>query len=440
LVQQSRPHPFRVLAERNLSEVLNTAFYLQFGRRDVDRTSAEAALVQDILCYDRVFVLTDQMDAVGRLATIMGWNAFAGAVGDGSLQFVHDRNILAWPQRAGGSGVTPFIALASTPQPGEGAGFTQESHGRLAMHALTGLAPDPKSLKKVCAAIERLTLEFGALEDTTNEGASAFGESLHDQLKTFQAVVAEIAGYPLKPADLIRLRRELRDPKRSPFAGRKGSLKLNVMKLKAATGADLLRPERPLSKKQRGMLDLVLSDRFLAIHARVSPRATLHTEPTVEEILRVRLADIRKAASSEVDIVLKAERVTLPVLATPGTFPYDAILRSRSSKAAAAFRDVVERRDADPEAELLQEYIASLDRNVADRLGTSAVRLLVTSLAGLANPLVGLAAGVADALGCNAILARVDARYYIDKTLRRIAEGTPGKTAERGRRSPPGTD
>jgi len=410
-----------------MSDALNTAFFLPFGKRGVDRSAAEAALIQDLLCYERTFVLTDQMDAVGRLVVTMGWPAFSSAVIRGAIRFVHDRHIIAWPKQTGRSGVVPFLATASVPQPGRGAGFSQTPVGDLAANSIRSLNVPARERKQVIDIIDSTTLDFGMPEESKEPSETPpFVDGIINRLKVFEDALSRMPGTPLKPADLIRLRQELRNPDKSPLR----QTTFNVMKVEAKTGEGLMSPEETLSPKQLVMLNLALSDRFLEIHARTLPSATLHTEPAVEQVLAARLSELRRSAGSEVDVVLDAERVHLPVLKTDGQFPYLSLLRARESASAGKFRSVVERRDGEASATLIQEYMAELNQTLEGRVSTSIVRLVLASIAGVLNPVAGLASGIFDSLAVGKVLGRREARYFIDDTLRRMSS-TNGKATRK---------
>lgn len=402
-----------------MSEVLNTSLFLPFGKREVDRRAAEAAVIQDLLCYDRVWVLADQMEATGRLAGMMGWGAFRDAVLEGALRFVHDRSILAWPVRAWSRRIVPFISTASLPQEGSGEGFSQIATGVLAEHSLRAFSTNGKELAKVSSKIDETSLEFGGVDSGTNRPEGSFEHTLAAQLEVFEEAVKKLEGFPLDPLDLRILRREVTSGVSSPLK----TNKFNMMKVQATEGADLLKTEQPLEKPQLAMLNLSLSDRFLTLHRRLTPAATLHTEPVVESILRARVASIREAPGEEVSDLLRAKRVFLPVLENHGDFPYDLLMRSRGSRAARRFRELVGQRDESPDATLLQEYLASLDREIGDRIVVKAFRVLVTVVAGALNPALGVVGSVADGFGTDALLARGEASYFIDKTLRRMSAG-----------------
>jgi hypothetical protein len=404
-----------------MANVLNTSFYLPFGQRGVAREAAEASVIQDLLCYDRVYVLTDQMEAVGRLAAIMGFDTFARVVDQEALCFVHDRQILGWPTIPGYLGPVPFVAFATWPSEKQSRGYSQIASSELAERVLAALQPEKRSLKKVCSKIERTTIDFGRVEKADRKTEDEADQKLLETLTVYEEAVAHIDGFPLRPTHFRKLRRDIANPRRSPIRIRKGQNKYRMVKIASKSGSALLDVEAELPRPQLAMLNLELSDRFLQIHGELGIAATLHTEPVVEQVLAARAAAVRQAAGGEVDIVLNAERVSLPVLRTQGPFPYAELLRARQSTSGKAFRKVVENRDADRSAVLLQEYLASLNKQLGDRFGVVLARFVLTTILGFLNPVVGTAGGALDSLGAGKLFARTNARYFVDTTLRRIA-------------------
>jgi hypothetical protein len=131
---------------------------------------------------------------------------------------------------------------------------------------------------------------------------------------------------------------------------------------------------------------------------------------------------IRQAAAGELDVVLHAEKVTLPVLEGEGPFPYEDLLKMRTHASARAFRELIQRRDAGT-ADLLQEYLAAIPPAWRGRLGLDTVRFLVTTLVGVV-PIAGIGAAVLDKFGLGWLLHSKTARYFVDSRLRRLS--TPG--------------
>jgi hypothetical protein len=420
-----------------MPEVINTGLFLPFGRRGVSKQAAESALLQDLICYDRVYVLSDQMSAVPRLVELLGLAVFERAINEGALAFVHDRQILAWPVVPGYQGLVPFDAIASVPTPGQATGYSQRSTEEICHRLLLGHTDSVVRARQIARAVAAVTTEFGMLEETPVKAEQDANELLVASLDAYGAALAAMnpGELPLQPHDLRKLQKEVR--KRKAF-GFKGSTKYKVMTLDQATGPASMEPVDSLPPKQLAFLNLCLSDRFLSIHAKLNSSATLHSEPAVERILAARAAAVRAAAAGEVDVVLESEQVYLPVLAAPGPFPYSELLDARSLASGEAFRKLVADRDKRTDAKLIQEYVRALKRPVAERLEVRAGRLVLSTLVGAVVPgvgglVAGFLAGAADTFGTGKVLERRDAAYYVDTSLRRIAARGDAQGPDRAR-------
>jgi len=348
-----------LLTESTMSRVLNTSLYLPFGKRETTSAAAEAALVQDLLCYDQVCFFTDQMAAVTMLAALMGPDALQEALEREVFHFFHDRQMLAWPVRAGYSGPSPIIPIATMPNAQGDGGASHAPASQLVASGLGGFGLPDARRWEIGRLAETCTTDYQWPPKQIEGPTPPLLDQLLAEVEQLEKLVLEIPGFAVTLADLHGLERKLRHPKKSLLGNTMGLVNNNV-----ETGWSVLGSKAPIPAKQLGMIHLAVADRFLRA-LQMAPGAVLHTEPIVESILRVRAATVRKATAGEVDVVLRAEEVALPTLAGKGAVPFPELLKSRDTAAAKSFREVVSRRDADATKTLLNEYLATLHRPAA---------------------------------------------------------------------------
>jgi hypothetical protein len=403
-----------------MGTTLTTAFYLPFSTRESDRSRSERALIQDLLCYDTVLILTDHMSAVGMVAAIMGTSALETALESGAIRFVNDRNILSWTGRTRSGGISPFLHLRAQPTPDNPSAFTEQPLSRLALFSAKGFGLDDSNSVNISRKAERTAIDFTeplpiAEPRIGHSGGLELASEALDKIRTYKSIVQHLDNYPLTLGDLLRLERDLHDSTRSPL----NTNKIRVVKTSLVTGWDSVNQTLQMSRKQLGLLNLYLSDHFLAVHAAAAPDSTLHTENLVERILTARLAEIRAAAGQEVEDVLRMAKVPMPSLLGGSEFPYLELLKIRDSAAAKAFRQIVSVRDADPDQDLVQAYYSGLKSSFGARTAVRFIRFLTTSVAGL-EPILGAILSATDAFLLDRLLGRRDARYFIDEQLMRM--------------------
>jgi hypothetical protein len=406
-----------------MTSVVNTSLYLPIGKREVTREAAEASVIQDLLCYDTVFVHTDQMEAVGVLCGVMGAPQLIEALDSGALRFIHDRHILSWPvPKPGYMGVTPIVPMASMGMPdASDPGFTERSTADSAHIALRGFNLDRDTERVLLSRVAATTVEMQWPQGGQSSGRT-LAEGVSEDLRTYADAVVNIDGFPVSAGEILRLIRDLKHPRKSPLHTRH----FTVAKMQTQSGAKLLEAQKAYPPKQLAMLSLALADRFLVAHRSVGLEATLHTEPLVEQVLAAKAARIRRAAAGEVDVVLNAEKVSLPVLVAPAEFPYRELLAARERRDAQEFRSVVRDRDTSGD-ELLQAYLRSLGGSLSGRFSVKLVRWLVGNAVGVLGPIAGMALSAADTFFLDGLMGRATARYFVDETLRRIATGAPSR-------------
>lgn len=405
-----------------MPSVLNTALYLPFGTRGVTPEAGEAALVQDLLCYETVWILTEQMGAVPKLVEVMGIEAFERAVAEGTLRFVHDRHILVWPKMPWYGGAVPFEAIASLPGETGAPGYSQIETSEMVTRLLAPSVMDTKRRQALARRVEDATVDFGRIEDLPRVSEDESIDRVDAHLAIYEEAVRTLPHFPVKAEHLARLRRDLRRPGLSPLPRLRGTATYGVVTMQHKPGAAAMSLEDRFSPKLLGMLNLALAERFLSAHAALKEEATLHSEPAVEEVLSARAAAIRRAAAGEVDVVLHAASVCFPTLLAPGPLPYCDLLKARGTRSGRAFRQVVAARDANPSAELIQEfYRAAFHPSLAKRFGVTSVRLLATSALGLLGSIPGLMASAVDSFWLGRLFERGNAQFYVDHHLRRIS-------------------
>jgi hypothetical protein len=411
-----------------MSEVVSTAFYLPIEIRGSTRSDILAAFVQDLICYDVVWVLTDQLAAVGPLIAEMGIRSLREAIDSGVLKFVHDRQVLGWPQRAGYFGPVPVMPLVSIPQPGH-QGYTQIEGRKIAEQLALKMGVGSGDARALANAVERATLDFGGLpEPEVPIGHSSFTEGLIQQVEAYEAALMSIGDSQLTVRDLQRLKRDLGHPRRTPLRTKT----IRVMRTHTAPGWEALDlGGASIAGKQAVLLRLFLADRALAVHAHVSSATTLHADQAVEDVLAARLNQIRRAAGAELNDLLHAEELALPTVMSAERIDYGALLKARDTNAGRQFRRrVVDVRDKTESLELLQAYHRSLKDRIGDRFSTKIGRLIVTTLAGVV-PGVGVGASAIDSLLIDKLLAGREPSFFINDTLRRLST-VPGGSKGKG--------
>lgn len=402
-----------------MGSVLNTSLFLPFGRRGVQREAAEASLVQDLLCYERVWVLTDHMAAVGILHGIMGTDALIEAMESGSLKFVRDRYVIGWPQRTDGYGATPVLSIMGIKGRDGEPTFSTYRAGDLAVAALKGFGLPGATEQRIGKLADDNTMDFdwppGSATNVADDVARA-----RQELEVYRIAASKLQDFPISDEHFKRLIRDIG----KPHSKLRLPKHIGVVSLELRSGEALLTASAPIDAAQLAMIHMSLSDRFLRALGAIEGPAVLHTEPIVEEILRARVAAVQPAGSANVNDVLRAESVSFPVLSAPGPLPYRQVLKARDTRAAIAFRKIVDARDSAGTQDLLPAYLEALNREVGQRWAVRIGRWLAAVAIGkAAGGAVGVDAGlfVADQI-VDKLLRRFDARYYIDTTLRRIAD------------------
>lgn len=397
-----------------MSSVLSTALYLPFGLRQSNRDSVMAALVQDLLCYETVWLLTDQMAAIGPLISECGVPALRRALDEGVLHFVHDRQILSWPMKRGYTGPVPVIPIVSVA--GQG-GFTQADTRELVTHLAVATGVRIAEARALAKAIDTATVDFGGMPGAGDPNGPTLLNGLIEQLAAYRDALQAQSGVALTARDLNHLMRDLRHQLRSPLNTRQH----RVARVMTKPGWEALEEGQPISKKQFELLNMFLADRTLAVLGESQLDALLHTDPSVERVLSTRLVRVRQAASPELDDVLHASEVPLPIIEERTGLAFEALLDARNSKAGRAFREqVVAVRDQVPDLELIQAYQRTLRERLGDRFAVRAARFLVTSMVGIV-PGLGTAVSALDAFLVDRLLSRREPSFFIDDTLRKLA-------------------
>ncbi|HEX6368999.1 MAG TPA: hypothetical protein VF006_08700 [Longimicrobium sp.] len=404
-----------------MGSVLNTSFYLPFATRESDRLRSESALIQDLLCYETVLVLTDHMAAVGMLGALLGPKTLREALDSGAIKFINDRNLLSWPVTGRAGQLSPILPMRAQPTDEDPNAFTETSLPFLGTLAAEGFGLTQSAAIEIARAAAESAIDFSEPLTPSDRVVSSGGRGLRDdalgRLRTYQDVVPRLSSFPVKLGDLIRLERDLRNPARSPLNTRK----LKLLKGTLETGWHVADQPIQMGRKQLGLLNLFLCDHFLAIHAAAAPESTLHTEKIVEEILTARATSIRRAVGEELSDVLRMASVEMPQLAGGSTFPYDKLLTIRGGAAARDFRKVVDARDATPNQDLIRAYYSALGQQFGGRLSVKVARFVLTSVAGFV-PGLGTALSAADSFLLDRLLGRRDARYFIDEELTRLGK------------------
>lgn len=398
-----------------VSRVLNTSLYLPFGKRKTTSAAAAAALVQDLLCYDKVCFFTDQMAAVTMLAALMGPDALQEALERNVFHFYHDRQILAWPIRAGYSGPSPIMPIATMPNEKGDGGASHAFPSLLVASGLGGFGLSDARRWEIGRLAEAHTSDFQWPPKEANRDAPPLQEQLLREIRAIKPLVLELPDFPLRLADLNALEKKLLHKTKSLLH----TNQFGVVHNNVETGWAVLESKAPIPPKQLGMVHLAIAERFLQV-LELAPDAVLHTEPLVESILQIRAASIRKAAAGEVSVLLAAEEVALATLTADGDIPYRELLQSRDTVAAEQFRKMVHRRDLDGSKTLLNEYLAALHKPVAARLDVRIARYVIGTVLG-SVPGLGGVIGALDAFLVERLLAGREAAFYVDHTLRRIA-------------------
>lgn len=373
-----------------------------------------AAFVQDLLCYDTVVLLTDQMAALGPLLELMGLATVMEAIEDGALKFVHDRQILSWPIRQGYKGVVPVAPINSLPPAGKSGGFSQAETSDLVAGLAIEMGALPGAAKRLGRAVERATIDFGGLPQKVDPSQHSLSAALVERVRTYRELVASSNDLGLREQDLARLQANLENPSRSPVRTKTW----RVMRLRSSPGWGAIESGPALSRKQSSLLNLYVADRILGVVASIEVDAVLHTDDTVDRVYRTRLERIRRAAGAEFDEVLSLASVPMPWLNDPEGLDFSELLRARGSKAARSFRKVVAKRDLNPDQRLLQTYYRSLDAGLASRLEVRLVRFLTTATVDFALGSLPVLSAFDQFLTDN-LLARTGPRFFIDHELPR---------------------
>lgn len=418
------------------SGVLNTAFYLPFGLRGTNEASATSALVQDLLCYDTVFVLADDMRAAGLLLAVMGRRALEIALSDGAIRLVRDRSHLVWPTPPLNSTLYPYVTITAFPgDSGERGAFIAPT-GVLASASLAGFDLSPAENRGLSNLFRQTTLNLGKPPAWSGpppfdsvEGDGVIG-GVKEDLELLRRVVARTDAFALRVEDVDLMLHLYEAPLQ------KQRVDFNLFELMAQTGQALLDSKPSVEGKQLELLNFWLALRFAYAHRDVVPKGTLHSEPMVELALRASLAEgPRTAPGSEVDEVLEAVDVHLPTTTEPNSFPFEELLLERRRPEWEKFRAMVGKRDSLPDAPLVKYYIDESQGTLKRRLISATASLLVAKAIEAAVGTLPLLSDVAGGLIADRILAR-DGRYFIDKNLRRIAAEahlTPGGSSPRRR-------
>jgi hypothetical protein len=355
------------------------------------------------------------MAAVTMLAALMGPDVLQEALERGVFHFLHDRQMLAWPTRPGYSGPSPITPIATMRSEGGDGGSSHAPASLLAASGLGGLGLSDAQRWELGRLAEKHTADYEWPPKDADPKAPSFKDQLLSDIRALKPLVLAVPELPVKLADLNKMEKRLRRPTKSLLH----TNTFGIVHNNVETGWAVLETKEPIASKQLGMVHLAVAQRSLKALESV-PDAVLHTEPIVESIVRVRAEAIRTATAGQMDVVLKAEDVALPTLTAAGDVPYLEILRSRDSAAAVAFREMVKRRDEDGTKTLLQEYVAALHKPTASRLDIRIARLLIGSLLGT-SPVTGATSAIFDAFGLDRLLERRDAAFYVDTTLRRVA-------------------
>jgi hypothetical protein len=396
-----------------MGAVLSTSFYLPFGLRASDRHAVVAALIQDLICYDAVCVLTDQMAAVGPLLAELGPDVLDQLISDGVLSFIHDRQILSWPIWKGYTGPAPVFALESmsaTP------GFTQAETREVAFQLAIAMDVSPKRARDLGRRIELATTDFVGLPDAPAGSRPSFQANVVEQLTTYRDAIGPGGHDGLTRSDITRVIREFRKPNRDPLKTKDH----RVARLETKPGWAALEAGKPLQKKQFALLSMFLADRTIAVLARSGLEATVHADPSVESVFSARLDHVRPAAGAELNELLRVAEVRLPVLLSPGPIDFAGLVAARSSIPGQAFRRrVVEQRDSEAGLDLLQAYHRTLTQRIGDRFGVKTARFVASAILGFV-PGFNLGASVLDSFLVDHLLSRREPSFLIDDTLRRL--------------------
>ena len=412
-----------------MGSVLNTGLFLPFGSRGVQREAAEAAVIQDLLCYERVWVLTDHMAAVGILLGMMGADALVAAMREGTLKFVRDRYVIGWPKPRRGYGPTPVLSVMGIKHADGEPTFSTYRAGDLAVAAIKAFELSYDIEQQIGKLVDENTIDFdwppGSATNVDDDVARTRLE-----LESYRQAALGLSGFPIADSHFLRLIRDFGKPRsrlRTPKT-------IGIVTTQLRSGEALLSSSDPMDAAQLAMIHLSLSDRFLRALNAIDERCVLHTEPIVEDILRARLMAVAIAGSAQVNDVLRAESVSFPLLLAPGPLSYVQVLRARETHAAMEFRRVVDDRDAEGTRQLLPAYLEALNREMTKRWGIRVGRWLAAlAIAKATGGALGVDTGlfIADQV-VDKLLSRLDARYYIDTSLRRIASPSQLQIIVRG--------
>lgn len=356
------------------------------------------------------------MAAVTMLAALMGPQVLREALERGVFHFLHDHQILAWPIRPGYSGPSPIMPIATMLKDGNDGGPSHAAPSLLVASGLAGFGLSESERWEIGRLAEKHTSDYQWPPRKPATGAASLKDQLLADIDALKPLVLAVPELPVSVSDLNLLEKKLKHPTKSLLH----TSTLAVVHNNVESGWSVLETKEPLAPKQLGMVHLAVAQRCLEALEATSD-AVLHTEPLVENILRVRASDLRTATAGQTDVVLEAANVSLPTLTATGPVPYREILTARDGAPARAFREMVRRRDEDGSRTLLQEYIASLHNPTASRLDVRVARLLVATLVGKI-PGLGDVVNAIDAFGVERLLAGREAAFFVDNTLRRIAD------------------
>jgi hypothetical protein len=402
-----------------VSEVLNTAFYFPYGLRGITEADATASLAQDLMCYDKVWILSSHMRAAGTVFAAMGRHALQLALETNAIGFVRDRCIYAWPKRPGYNGLTPILVISALPGGNAERGTALWPTGVLASGALAEFSLPTPEHNWFADAIRRATVEVGFTEKNKRDEQTGKGIDVltQEDLLRWREVLTRGARLSLTLNDIDRLADSVVDPRRSPLAAKE----LGLFEATAASGEELLRHREPIAPKQLDLLNLVITDRLMHVQQTVSSTGTLHADPLLEAILRCQLHHTRDAAGAEMEELLDAEEIRLPTADDPASFPFEELVLERDTDSARNFRSLVARRDSRPDAKLIQEYLRQMRAPLRTKFVVRVARFLFGKSTALAGGPVALAGKAIDTLAIESALKALDATYYVDYHLRRLA-------------------
>jgi len=404
------------------TRIVNTAFYAPFGKRGVSELDASSQLVQDLICYDRVLIHSDQMNAVARVFSVMGRDAFAEAVKTGAIQFIRDRvgiglarpasGTISLPipvayramgeRSAGGVSVWPTIAATSVALQRFDLATTENT--ALSETVARGVIDSDKIESMHSTNASPVSEEVTAASpDTVWSGAATDLAELLDG--THEAVLGSAFTHASR-ADLLILEAEARrlaaDPPRSTT--------VQLLQLDALA---VVEQQPPIPTKARDLLDWYYAKRVLYLHAALGPDARVYADPMLGIVLAGKAASSVGRRATELGDVLKLLEVQLPFATPDDQFPFLELLELRGTGAAVAFRSMVLTADRGSR-ELAVEFVRGLRHPLSGRLR-------VRTLLSVAGMLSGVAGPVVDEV-LRRLLEATGPTYFVDGQLRRFSE------------------